>query len=280
MKIKFTKMHGAGNDFVVIDATKQAFTLTKPEISMLSNRQTGIGFDQLLVVGLSDKHDVDFSYRIFNADGGEVNQCGNGARCFVAFAHEKKLTTKDEIIVETRSRIIKPKLQVDGSVSVNMGSPKFDPLEIPILGISNNDTYTVCIDNNHIKFGAISLGNPHAVIITEDIDNAPVTTIGQLIENNEMFPERVNVNFLKITSRQKVSLRVWERGAGETLSCGTGACASVVHGIKIGLLDSPCKVTTKGGELTISWDGDKADVHLCGPAQSVFEGEIDIGGEI
>ena len=280
MKIKFTKMHGAGNDFVVIDATKQPFTLSKQQISMLSNRQLGIGFDQLLVVGVSSQKDVDFSYRIFNADGGEVNQCGNGARCFVAYVHDKKLTSKDEIIVETRSGIIRPKLQVDGSVSVNMGPPKFDPLEIPILGTSRDDKYTLFIDSDQIKFGAVSMGNPHAVIVSDDIDNAPVKTIGQLIENDEIFPERVNVNFMEISSRQEVSLRVWERGAGETLSCGTGACASVVHGIKIGLLDSPCKVITKGGALTIFWDGHEADVHLCGPAQSVFEGEIDIGGMI
>ncbi len=279
MKLKFTKMHGAGNDFVVIDATKDAFNLSKQKISKLSNRQLGIGFDQLLVVGSSTIKHADFSYRIFNADGGEVNQCGNGARCFVTFVHDKKLTSKHEIVVETRSGIIRPKLQDDGSVSVNMGPPIFDPVEIPILGISKNDKYALLIDGRQFEFGAVSMGNPHAVILAEKIDAAPVKTMGKLLENNEMFPERVNVNFMGVRSRQKVDLRVWERGAGETLSCGTGACASVVYGIKIGLLDSPCKVLTKGGELTIAWNGDGADVYLSGPVQSVFEGEIEIGGD-
>lgn len=271
-------MHGAGNDFVVIDATQQAFSLSEHEISSLSNRQFGIGFDQLLVVGQSKIKDVDFSYRIFNADGGEVEQCGNGARCFVAFVRDKKLTNKYEITVETRSGIIKPKLQADGSVSVNMGPPIFDPIQIPILAPSENNKYSVNVNNHQVEFGAVSMGNPHAVIVSENINNAPVEKIGQLLENNEIFPERVNVNFMEIQSRKKVELRVWERGSGETLSCGTGACASVVFGIKIGLLDSPCKAYTQGGELTIFWEGDESDVYLCGPAQSVFEGEIDIGG--
>jgi diaminopimelate epimerase len=278
MKLKFTKMHGAGNDFVVIDATQQAFSLSEHEISSLSNRQFGIGFDQLLVVGQSKIKDVDFSYRIFNADGGEVEQCGNGARCFVTFVRDKKLTNKNEITVETRSGIIKPKLQADGSVSVNMGPPIFDPNKIPILAPCENNKYSVNVNDHQVQFGAVSMGNPHAVIVSENINNAPVETIGRLLENNEIFPERVNVNFMEIQSRKKVELRVWERGSGETLSCGTGACASVVFGIKIGLLDSPCKAYTQGGELTIFWEGGESDVYLCGPAQSVFEGEIDIGG--
>ena len=278
MKLKFTKMHGTGNDFVVIDATQQAFTLSEKDISLLSNRRFGIGFDQLLVVGQSKIKDVDFSYRIFNADGGEVNQCGNGARCFVTFVHDKKLTNKDEIIVETRSGIIKPKLEANGSVSVNMGPPIFNPIKIPISVPKENNKYSLDVNDRRIEFGAVSMGNPHAVIIAKNIDDAPVETVGRLLENNELFPERVNVNFMEIRSRESVNLRVWERGAGETLSCGTGACASVVFGIKVGLLDSPCKVFTRGGELTIFWEGDESDVYLCGPAQSVFEGEIDIGG--
>lgn len=278
MKLKFTKMHGTGNDFVVIDATQQAFTLSEKDISLLSNRRFGIGFDQLLVVGQSKIKDVDFSYRIFNADGGEVNQCGNGARCFVTFVHDKKLTNKDEIIVETRSGIIKPKLEANGSVSVNMGPPIFNPIKIPISVPKENNKYSLDVNDRRIEFGAVSMGNPHAVIIAKNIDDAPVETVGRLLENNELFPERVNVNFMEIRSRESVNLRVWERGAGETLSCGSGACASVVFGIKVGLLDSPCKVFTRGGELTIFWEGGESDVYLCGSAQSVFEGEIDVGG--
>lgn len=278
MKLKFTKMHGTGNDFVVIDATQQAFTLSEKDISLLSNRRFGIGFDQLLVVGQSKIKDVDFSYRIFNADGGEVNQCGNGARCFVTFVHDKKLTNKDEIIVETRSGIIKPKLEANGSVSVNMGPPIFNPIKIPISVPKENNKYSLDVNDRRIEFGAVSMGNPHAVIIAKNIDDAPVETVGRLLENNELFPERVNVNFMEILSRESVNLRVWERGAGETLSCGTGACASVVFGIKVGLLDSPCKVFTRGGELTIFWEGGESDVDLSGSAKSVFEGEIDVGG--
>jgi len=278
MKLKFTKMHGTGNDFVVIDATQQAFTLSEKDISLLSNRRFGIGFDQLLVVGQSKIKDVDFSYRIFNADGGEVNQCGNGARCFVTFVHDKKLTNKDEIIVETRSGIIKPKLEANGSVSVNMGPPIFNPIKIPISVEKENNKYSLDVNDRRIEFGAVSMGNPHAVIIAKNIDDAPVETVGRLLENNELFPERVNVNFMEILSRESVNLRVWERGAGETLSCGTGACASVVFGIKVGLLDSPCKVFTRGGELTIFWEGGESDVDLSGSAKSVFEGEIDVGG--
>ena len=278
MKLKFTKMHGTGNDFVVIDATQQAFTLSEKDISLLSNRRFGIGFDQLLVVGQSKIKDVDFSYRIFNADGGEVNQCGNGARCFVTFVHDKKLTNKDEIIVETRSGIIKPRLEANGSVSVNMGPPIFNPIKIPISVPKENNKYSLDVNDRQIEFGAVSMGNPHAVIIAKNIDDAPVETVGRLLENNQLFPERVNVNFMEILSRESVNLRVWERGAGETLSCGTGACASVVFGIKVGLLDSPCKVFTRGGELTIFWEGGESDVDLCGSAKSVFEGEIDVGG--
>lgn len=278
MKLKFTKMHGTGNDFVVIDATQQAFTLSEKDISLLSNRRFGIGFDQLLVVGQSKIKDVDFSYRIFNADGGEVNQCGNGARCFVTFVHDKKLTNKDEIIVETRSGIIKPKLEANGSVCVNMGPPIFNPIKIPISVPKENNKYSLDVNDRRIEFGAVSMGNPHAVIIAKNIDDAPVETVGRLLENNELFPERVNVNFMEIRSRESVNLRVWERGAGETLSCGTGACASVAFGIKVGLLDSPCKVFTRGGELTIFWEGGESDVDLSGSAQSVFEGEIDVGG--
>ena len=276
MKLKFTKMHGAGNDFVVVDATKHAFNLSSLQINQLANRRFGIGFDQLLAVGTSEKPGVDFSYRIFNADGTEVSQCGNGARCFAAFVHDKKLTDKREIVVETRSGIIKPRLEADGSVSVDMGEPVFAPAQIPLLASKQENSYSININESYIEFGALSMGNPHAILLVENIDIAPVKTTGPLVENNVIFPERVNVNFMQICSRQNVTLRVWERGAGETLSCGTGACASVVHGIKIGLLDSPCLVSTQGGDLTISWTGASNAVFLRGPAQSVFDGEIDI----
>ena len=276
MKLKFTKMQGTGNDFVVVDATKRAFNLSSQQINQLADRRFGIGFDQLLVVSTSTHQGVDFSYRIFNADGTEVSQCGNGARCFVTFVHEKKLTEKLEIIVKTHAGIIKPKLNSDGSVSVDMAEPSFKPDHIPLLVDKEENSYPITIGGNFLEFGAVSMGNPHAVLIVENIDVAPVKTTGPLLENDALFPERVNVNFMQICSRQNVKLRVWERGAGETLSCGSGACASVVHGIKIGLLDSPCIVSTQGGDLTISWAGNGNAVILSGPAQSIFDGEIDI----
>ncbi|MDA0238139.1 MAG: diaminopimelate epimerase [Proteobacteria bacterium] len=276
MKLKFTKMQGAGNDFVVVDATTRAFNLSSRQINQLANRRFGIGFDQLLVVGASEQPEVDFSYRIFNADGTEASQCGNGARCFVTFVHDKKLTKKREIVVKTQAGIIKPRLNSDGSVSVDMGEPEFKPDQIPLLADKEQNGYSITINGSHMEFGAVSMGNPHAILIVENIDVAPVKTTGPLLENNAMFPERVNVNFMQICSRQNITLRVWERGAGETLSCGTGACASVVHGIKIGLLDSPCLVSAQGGDLTISWAGTGNAVFLRGPAQSIFDGEIDI----
>lgn len=276
IKLKFTKMHGAGNDFIVINATEQPFSLSRQQISQLADRQRGIGFDQLLVVGNSEHEHVDFSYRIFNADGGEVSQCGNGARCFVKFIHGKKLSTKGEIVVETNSGIIKPKLQPDGSVSVNMGLPAFKPSEIPFLSNNEQKSYSLLIDEKEVTFGVVSMGNPHAIFISENADSAPVATLGPAIENNNLFPERVNVNFMQICSRRRISLRVWERGVGETLSCGTGACASVIHGIRNNLLDSPCVVLTKGGELTVSWDSPGKEVILTGPAISVFDGEVEI----
>ena len=269
-------MHGAGNDFIVINATKQPFPLGNNQICQLADRQRGIGFDQLLVVENSEHEHVDFSYRIFNADGGEVGQCGNGARCFVKFIHDKKLSTKKEIVVETNSGIIKPRLQPDGSVSVNMGLPAFKPSKIPFLSNNEQQNYSLLIDKKEVTFGVVSMGNPHAILISENVDSAPVATLGPAIENNNLFPEGVNVNFMQICSRRRISLRVWERGVGETLSCGTGACASVIHGIRNNLLDSPCVVSTKGGELTVSWDSPGKEVILTGPAISVFDGEVEI----
>jgi len=279
MKIRFTKMHGLGNDFVVIDAVRQHFVPTPARAKWLADRHFGIGCDQLLVVEPPHLEGVDFRYRIFNADGGEVEQCGNGARCFVRFVHEEGLSTRREIRVETLSGIIAPRLEEDGRVQVDMGVPRFTPADIPFLTDSDDLVQTLEFDARSAQITAVSVGNPHAVQVVDNVDFAPVARDGPRIEGHPRFPRRVNAGFMEVVNRQAIRLRVYERGAGETLACGTGACAAVVAGIRRGLLDSPVCVATRGGELVIAWGGMGRPVLMTGPAVTVFSGEIEIPEE-
>lgn len=272
--IQFTKMQGAGNDFMVIDAINQKINLTVEQIQALAHRQFGVGFDQLLLVETSDV--ADFKYRIFNSDGGEVSQCGNGARCFVRFVVDKGLTDKREIRVETASGIITPKLEADGQVTVDMGAPRFELDQIPFIADNVANTYILDVNVQRVEIAALSMGNPHAVQIVEDVDNAPVLILGKEIEHHPLFPERVNAGFMEIIDPHQIKLRVFERGSGETLACGTGACAAVVAGIQQGRLQSPVKVTARGGELNIAWQGGNTPVMMTGPAVTVFNGAVTI----
>jgi len=267
-------MQGAGNDFMVIDGITQEVSLSAAQIQKLAHRQFGVGFDQLLLVEPSNI--ADFKYRIFNADGGEVAQCGNGARCFVRFVSEQQLTDKREIRVETASGMITPKLEDDGMVTVNMGPPKFGPDEIPFVADTIAQSYPLEIDGQILQISAVSMGNPHAVQIVDEIEKAPVTALGSKIECHPRFPERVNAGFMQIIHPQHIKLRVFERGSGETLACGTGACAAVVAGIQLGKLSSPVTVSARGGELRISWAGGTSPVMMTGPATTVFTGKIDL----
>lgn len=279
MTLKFTKMHGIGNDFVVIDAITQKVSLDSTQIRQIADRHFGVGCDQLLLVEKpSGKFpEVDFRYRIFNADGGEVEQCGNGARCFVKFVHEKRLTDKHIIQVETARGVITLNLQADGQVTVNMGAPHFEPAQIPFAANQMADTYQLDLEHDVITVCALSMGNPHAVQIVPDVDTAPVENLGPRIESHPCFPHRVNAGFMQIVDPQHIRLRVYERGSGETLACGSGACAAVVSGIRLGKLQSPVRVSMRGGELNIVWEGANTPVWMTGPAETVFEGEIDIG---
>jgi diaminopimelate epimerase len=274
MQLKFTKMQGAGNDFVVIDAYSSPISLNSMQIEKLANRYFGVGCDQLLLVEKTSTPNVDFRYRIFNADGGEVEQCGNGARCFVRFVVTKGLTNKREIVVETASGVISLKLQDDGQVIVNMGKPRFEPAQIPFLAESRQNQYAFKLKDQTISIAAVSMGNPHAVTLVDNVETANVSVLGPQIESHASFPHRVNVGFMQIVNQHEVKLRVYERGSGETLSCGTGACAAVVSGIQLGLLNSPVLVNTRGGQLKIEWQGDA--VMMSGPAEIVFEGQIEI----
>ena len=277
MKIKFSKMHGLGNDFVVIDGMRQYVAFTPEQIRALGDRHTGIGFDQLLLVEPPEAPGADFRYRIFNADGGEVEQCGNGARCFVRFVHDQKLTDKNAIVVETKRGIIHPRLESDGLVTVDMGQPHFAPAEIPFESDTDAAEQALQLpDGTTLTIGAVSMGNPHAVTVVADVAMAPVAVQGPQVENHVRFPERVNAGFMQIEDRHNIRLRVYERGAGETLACGTGACAAVVSGIRRGLLDSPVRVQTRGGDLSIAWGGVGHPVIMTGPAVTVFTGEIDV----
>ena len=274
MKLKFTKMHGAGNDFVVIDAINQQVDLTTEQIRRIADRHFGVGCDQLLLVERPTRDDADFRYRIFNADGSEVEQCGNGARCFVRFVHDHGLTDQREICVETASGLIFPRLENDGRVTVNMGAPRFEPDDIPFQAEQRALTYLLDLDGAAVEVSVLSMGNPHAVQIVDDTDTAPVAQTGALIEHHPRFPKRVNAGFMQIVDRGHIRLRVYERGAGETLSCGTGACAAVVAGITRGLLQPRVDVTTRGGILTIEWAGGDNPVWLTGPTVNVFEAEL------
>ena len=276
MRLKFTKMQGLGNDFVVLDATCEPIALSSQQLRLLADRHFGIGCDQVLQVEPARSADTDFHYRIFNADGGEVEQCGNGARCFVRYVHEHGLTTKTRIRVGTAAGVIVPRLEADGQVTVEMGEPVFEPAAIPFLAPSRAATYQIDLNGRMVEMSVLSMGNPHAVQIVGDIDAAPVTTEGALLEMHPRFPRRVNAGYMQIDDRRHVRVRVFERGAGETLACGTGACAAVVAGVTRGLLDrNGVVVQTHGGELVISWlEG--AQVTMTGPAVTVFEGEIDL----
>ncbi len=276
MKLKFSKMHGAGNDFVVIDAVRQRVQLDAAQVRAIADRHFGVGCDQLLLVEASDDPAADFRYRIFNADGGEVEQCGNGARCFARFVHEQGLTDKREIRVVTRSGIIVPRLEDDGRVTVDMGPPRFAPAEIPFDAPARADFYDLDVAGERLAITALSMGNPHAVLRVEDVDTAPVARLGPAIESHPRFPRRVNAGFVQVVDRHRLRLRVYERGAGETLSCGTGACAAAVTAILHGWADSPLNIATRGGLLTLRWAGANSPVLLTGPAVTVFEGTIDL----
>jgi len=318
MKLKFSKMQGAGNDFVVLDGINQNIALTPAQFQALADRHFGIGCDQILLVQPATRPDCDFRYRIFNADGGEVQQCGNGARCFVRFVSEQGLTAKREIRVETAAGVIVPRLEDDGQVTVDMGPPRFEPAEIPYLperatgfpplpqagegrgegscnmdaatlakvphpnpspacgrgAMSEGSVYVIDVEGEPIEISVLSMGNPHAVRVVCNVDSAPVVELGAKIEHHPSFPERVNVGFMQVIHRREIRLRVFERGAGETLACGTGACAAVVAGISRGLLDATVQVHTLGGDLFIRWAGNGHNVFLTGPAVTVFRGEI------
>ena len=276
MRIKFSKMHGLGNDFVVLDGVRQSLALSPAQLRFLGDRHFGVGCDQILLVEKATRAEVDFRYRIFNADGGEVEQCGNGARCFVRFVHDQGLTDQREIRVETMSGVISPRLEDDGNVTVNMGEPQFDPAKIPFVSDSGELLQTLTLGAEEIAITAVSMGNPHAVQVVFDVDAAPVAIQGPLIESHRRFPQRVNAGFMQVVDRHAIALRVYERGAGETLACGTGACAAVAVGIAHGLLDSPVRVTTRGGELSIAWGGQGTPVLMSGPAVTVFTGEIEL----
>jgi diaminopimelate epimerase len=272
--IHFTKMHGLGNDFVVIDAINQAINLSPEHIRFMSNRNFGIGFDQLLLVEKPVSDNADFKYRIFNADGSEVAQCGNGARCFARFVRDKKLSDKNEIRVDTNAGQLLLCFDADGLITVNMGVPRHSPSEIPLLAEQENLLYSVVIDEQVYSFGAVSMGNPHAVMCVDDVATAPVAELGKALESHALFPERANIGFMQIINRHSVKLRVYERGAAETLACGSGACGAVVTGIEQKLLNSPVVVELAGGTLTISWAGRGEPVWMTGAAVAVFDGAI------
>jgi diaminopimelate epimerase len=269
-------MHGLGNDFVVLEALTQPIALTGEQIRRIADRRFGVGCDQVLQIEPPRTRDTDFYYRIFNADGGEVEQCGNGARCFLRYVLDRKLTTKSEIRVGTRAGVIVPRLESDGRVTVDMGVPEFEPARIPFDAQARAATYELDVDGRRVEVNVLALGNPHAVQVVPDIERAPVASEGPLIERHPRFPQRVNAGYLQVVDRRRILLRVYERGAGETLACGSGACAAVVTGVTRGLLDREVTVTTRGGDLGISWTGAGAPVMMTGPAVTVFEGEIEL----
>ena len=276
MRLKFTKMHGLGNDFVVLDATRRPIVLSEAQLRFIADRHMGVGCDQILQVEPPRESGTDFYYRIFNADGREVEQCGNGARCFVRYVHEKGLTTKTRIRVGTRAGVIIPSLEADGQVTVEMGVADFEPASIPFVAPKRALTYALELDGKEITVSALSIGNPHAVQVVDDVEAAPVASEGPLIERHARFPQRVNAGYMQILDRRHIRLRVYERGAGETLACGTGACAAVVAGILRGFLDDRVRVTMRGGDLHVSWAGEGEPVRMTGPAATVFEGELEL----
>lgn len=274
--LKFVKMHGLGNDFVVIDGVRQSVDLNPQQVRRIADRHFGVGCDQVLLVEPATSPNSDFRYRIFNADGGEVAQCGNGARCFARFIHEQGLSDKQEVRVDTQNGSLLLRRLEDGNITVNMGVPRHEPEQIPLQFDREALSYSINVEGIAWAFGAVSMGNPHAVIQVEDIDTASVLLLGSIIESHALFPERVNVGFMQIEGRHHIRLRVYERGSGETLACGSGACAAAVVGIEQGLLESPVQVDLPGGSLSISWLGRGKSVLMTGPAVTVFAGMIEL----
>lgn len=274
MNLRFTKMHGLGNDFVVIDAISQQLHLTPEHIRQLGDRRFGVGCDQILLIEPGRSPEADFHYRIYNADGSEVEQCGNGARCFARYVHDHGLTQSDSITIESTGGIVHTQIETDGQVTVNMGSPQFEPADLPFEAESRALRYELVVNSQSLEVGAVSMGNPHITLEVSNIDQAPVAELGPLLESHPRFPNRVNVGFMQIISRQHIRLRVYERGAGETLACGTGACAAAVIGHIHGKLDHRVRVSLTGGDLLINWKGDNAPVMMTGPATTVYEGTI------
>ena len=286
MRLPFTKMHGLGNDFMVIDCVSQPHSLSTEQIALYADRQLGIGFDQLLQIEPATRPDADFRYRIFNRDGSEVEHCGNGARCFAKYVHDKGLTTHNPIKVETVNRLLSLQLSEDGEVTVDMGEPDFAPESLPFeaenasVDVDSGQRYrcevVTASTMQEVEFSALSMGNPHAVIVVDDLDRADVVGLGAALGQHGCFPQGVNVGFMQVVAQQSIRLRVFERGSGETLACGTGACAAVVSGCKLGLLESPVEVNVRGGTLTIAWQGDGAPVLMTGPATTVYDGILDL----
>ncbi len=277
MQLKFTKMHGLGNDFVVIDGIRQTLSLTPDIIRKIADRRRGIGCDQVLIVDPARTPGVDFGYRIFNRDGGEVEQCGNGVRCFARFVRDQGLSAKTELAVETNAGIVYPRVETNGEVTVNMGMPRFLPADIPFAAETRQDMYTLDVNNESVDVTVLSMGNPHAVQVVADVEQAPVSTQGPLIENHPRFPRRVNAGYMQVVDPAHIRVRVYERGTGETQACGTGACAAVVAGRVRGLLQEQVEVALRGGSLRIAWKGEGEPVWMTGPATRVFEGSIDLG---
>ncbi len=275
MTLRFTKMHGLGNDFVVIDAVRQQVALTPEQVRRIARRRFGVGCDQVLLVEPPRLPGTQFHYRIFNADGSEVEQCGNGARCFARFVREKGLTDRDVIDVGTAAGPIRLYLEGEDQVRVNMGVPRLEPDQVPFEAARRQVRYPLEVDGERLEVGVLSMGNPHAVLRVERVETAPVERLGPRIEHHPRFPDRVNVGFMAVRGRDEIDLRVWERGAGETLACGTGACAAVVAGRLQGLLDERVRVHLPGGDLVISWAGEPEPVWMTGPATTVFEGELE-----
>lgn len=274
MLVRFTKMHGLGNDFVVLDLVTQRVKINERVVKKLADRHTGIGFDQLLIVEPPSQPDMDFSYRIYNADGSEVEHCGNGARCFAKFVRDKNLVHKNQIRVETAKGIAVLNLRDDRQIEVDMGAPVLTPAEVPFSADAEADRYSIDVDGETFTLGVVSMGNPHGVLIVDDVECAPVATLGPALESHPRFPARANIGFMQIISRTEVNLRVYERGAGETRACGTGACGAIVAGRLQGLLDNCVTVHLPGGDLEIQWPGKGQSVIMTGPATTVFEGQI------
>jgi diaminopimelate epimerase len=276
MKLHFTKMHGAGNDFVVIDAVRAAVKINEDQIRKIADRQTGVGCDQVLLIEPPKRPDADFEYRIFNADGSPAGQCGNGARCVGRFIHEQRLSAKSIITLQVGSDLRRLEFDETGSVKAELGAPIFAPVQIPFATDEDATEHALTLANVTVMAGVVSVGNPHAVLLVDDIAATPVEKIGPMIQSLDVFPEGVNVGFMQVESNTQVKLRVFERGAGETLACGSGACAAVIHGIRLGQLANKVTVSVPGGKLEVSWDNGVSSVWLSGPAETVFEGKLNL----